>query len=394
MWYSLKSVVDQVRAGVSETATLEYGDIKTPILGPIGVTKIRYRPHGFDQTVNIGSVMILWKEPQELLDLLQAFYQNRLPERLRLSANRISVPIQGDIAEWWDKQAGIDLDMPVTIPASMFGCGEGAFTSADLRSLGYETLFANLRFEYNFRRISNELTFYASMRAQEMMTLSLDGSIPSSGISLSLTGIGSSPPRLANVSISYDDESYNKRKLSLCTKRSGVTQDQYVNNHIKGILTDLREYRLYPSAELIDAYRAYLVKPAKLTVNLNPYEPLSPETFAKFDHTNFIDWLGIEVFADETPVKELVRLDQPEFVVAEPTEATLRQEETFQSTPIEQLPEHVNRLTRIRTKQGKTHYAYLESVNVEELILSQHLVGGSATFSVSIDDISEISVLY
>lgn len=394
LWYSLKSTVAQVQDAVSNSATLEYGEIQTPILGPIGVTKISYRPHGFNQTVNIGSVLIRWNEPTELLDLIQAFYKGTLPERLRLSVNRVHVPMEGDIAAWWDEQRGVDLGIPVSVPDSMFGCGAGIFSSADLRSLGYGTLFANLRFEYNYRRGSNEVTFYSSMRAQEMMTFTFEGSIPSSGISLSLRSIGSALPKLANVSISYDDESYNKRKISMCAKRSGTSEEQYVESHIQGILTDLKEYRLYPSTELIDAYRTYLVKPAKLTVNLNPYEPLEPSIFAKFDHTNFIDWLGIEIVSDETPVKELVRQGQPEVVEVEQAEAVQQHEEKFQSTPIEQLPEHVNRLARVRTKQGRTHYAYVERVDVEELVLSQHLVGGSTTFSVNLADISEVSVLY
>ncbi len=49
---------------------------------------------------------------------------------------------------------------------------------------------------------------------------------------------------------------------------------------------------------------------------------------------------------------------------------------------------------RVKTDDGRAHYAYIENVGAENLVLTRHLVGGSASFELSYAEIIEVAVLY
>lgn len=395
LWYSLKSTMDNVQRRVADSASVSYEEIQTKVLGPIGFKGVTYRPHGFDQSVRIQAVLLDWDEHVDLLPLLQAFWEDKLPEKMTLTARNISIPVSGGIADWWDNYKIVDAGSPFRIPQSLLGCGIQAFTSGDLLKMGYETIESDLRFEYNFGKRSPYVTFYSRARNHDMMTLTVEGSIPSNEIQLSLRGILHSIPLFANLSISLDNEAYNARKIKHCAKLAGISPSQFVDKHVDMVLADLDKLKVHPSDELVTAYRQYLTEPAtKITVNLNPYEPLGPDTVNKIDHKNFVDWLGVEIIAGESLIKELTAPQEVLVTKTEQTTESTQEEETFRPTPVAELDTHLSKLSRIQTRDGKTHYAYLEQVGDDVLTLTQHLVGGSATFTIEKSDIVAASVLY
>ena len=394
LWYSINSTISQIQSHVGGFATLDYEEIRSPVLGPIGVTGITYTPHGFNEPVSVGSVLVHWNKPQELLDLVEAFYKNTLPKQLKVSINQIKAPLSGDVATWLDANRQVNLNPPLQLPASLWGCGSGSFNSADLRDMGYDFLRVDLRFEYSLNNKSKDFSFYATMRNREMMTLYLEGSAPSSGVSLSLSTIFGTMPRLSNVSITYEDDSYVTRKVAYCSNKSNESEQKYIESHIERVIADLSKSQFFPSKELIDAYREHLTEPSKFTITLNPYEPMGSNVFTQLDQGNFVQWLGLEVMANEKPIKELVAPETLKIAAKDQSEEPVQKEETFNSTPIFKLPEHIGQLARIRTKEGKFHYAYLEKAGADQLTLTQHLVGGSATFVINVRDIDDVSVLY
>ena len=328
------------------------------------------------------------------MDLVEAFYKNTLPKQLKVSINQIKAPLSGDVANWLDANRELNLNPAFKLPASLWGCGSGSFNSADLRDMGYDFLRIDLRFEYSLNNKSKDFSFYATMRNQEMMHLYLEGSAPSSGVALSLNTIFNTTPKLSNVSVTYEDDSYVTRKVAYCSKKSNKTEKQYIESHIEQVIADLSKDQFYPSKELIGAYREHLTEPSKFTITINPYEPMDSTVFTQVDQGNFVQWLGLEVIANEKPIKELVAPEAPKIAAKEQAEEPVQKEESFNPTPIYKLPDYIGQLARIRTKEGKYHYAYLEKAGADQLTLTQHLVGGSATFVINVGDIDDVSVLY
>jgi len=394
LWYSIDSTIKSTKALLFPTADVSYKEIRTSVLGPVGVTGLTIKPHGFDDIIKVGSVLARWDKPREILPILEAFYKNTLPVNLNLSIDQIVLSLDGDIAARLGRQELWEAKIPIRMPPSLWGCGTGKFETADLKAMGYNRLNLSVRLEYMRSPVTNTVSFFARARSPDIMVLSAEGSTPSGKSFLSLSTLISSGLEWSSFSFSLDDESYNEKKISYCSGKNGQSPEEFVDDYVKRIAADLEQSNLTPSAELTAAYRSYLTKPARITVNLDPFEPAGMEIFSELGRDNFAQWLGLEVLADEKPVLELLASSRIDAVEAEKLEAEKQKEEQFNPTPVAELRNHLNQFVRIKTQDGKTLYAFIESAGSANLLLTQHLVGGSASFTLDYSDIVEVAVLY
>ena len=353
---------------------------------------LRQPPHGSSGAIKIGSVLTHWNEPLDLIDLLEAFHRNQLPKRLMLSVNRINIPLGGGLSAWWDKQGQWTSFIPVKIPNSVFGCGSGRFYAADFRNMGYESLISNLRFEYNVSAGLREFSFEAAVRNLDMTTVHIEGAVPLRRPPLSLAHLLTVRPVLANVSVELNDGSYNQRKITYCAAKAGIPANQFVEDDLQRIAADLESRNLPPSPGLTNAVRQHLLKGTKLTININPFEPVGPGTVARLNRANFVKLLGLEVISGDRVVAEITRPVKIE-IVTEATQAPKQRAESFNPVPVEKLGEHLGQLATIKTKKGVVT-GYLERVEADEVILTQSLEGGSFTFVVKLMDIRKASIFY
>ena len=185
-----------------------------------------------------------------------------------------------------------------------------------------------------------------------------------------------------------------RKKIVYCAKKNNQSGDEFVDAHVQRIVTELQQAKLNPSAELTEAYRNFLSIPARINVDLAPYEPAGVEIFSRLDRENFIELLGLEVQSDQQTVGELLAPFQSEQEKAEEQAEAVQKEEQFNPTPLAELRDFVGKLARVKTDDGKARYAYIENVGSEDLFLTQHLVGGSASFKLSYTEIIEVAVLY
>lgn len=394
IWYSLDAVFKQTQARVSHLADISYRDVRTTVLGPIGFSGVTIRPKGYEDVIKIGSILAHWKEPKEVIPILEAFFHKSLPQHLDLSANQIALSLDSDLGDALLEPDAWEWQSPLSLPASIWGCGSSRFQAADYRVLKYHHLSLNARLEYSLAPATNTLDFYLRVRNADMMSVSLEGSIPTQGKNMPrLQAILRPGLKLANLAYTHEDDSYNEKKVAYCAKKSGESPADFVESQIARISADLEHSNLYPSTELSEAYRSFLTGGTRVTVNLDPFEPAGLVELAGIEPQNLEDWLGLSVLADNKQLDELF-LERKVLMEEEEEEIVRQKEETFNPTPLAELGDHLNRLARIRTNDGKTHYAYIETTAPEMLVLTQHLVGGSATFELAYRDIVEVAVLY
>lgn len=394
IWYSLDATFKNVRSRVAHVADMSYRDVRTSVLGPIGLTGITIRPKGYEDVVKIGSVLVHWNEPKEIIPILESFFKKTLPLKLGMSANHISMSLDSDLGDVLTRPANWEWDSPVDLPPSIWGCGDGPLQAADYRALEYEHLNINARLEYVLSPATNTIKFFLRARSPEMMSLSLEGSIPTAGKGMPpLHSILTPRIKIADLSYTVEDESYNKKKVAYCARKTGESPASFVQSQIARISADLTGYNLYPSDELSEAYRRHMTDSERVTVNLTPLEPIEMSNLVNLEPGNFVDWLGLDVVAGDVFLDELF-VERKTVAEEDEEEDDAQREETFNPTPFGELGNHLNRLARITTADGKTHYAYIENTAPDRLILTQHLVGGSASFELELADITEVAVLY
>ena len=394
LWYSIDAMIKQAKIRLAPSANITYREIRTSVLGPIGVTGITIRPLDINDVIKVGSVLVQWNEPREIIPILEAFFYKKLPDKLELSIERILFSLEGELLTDLGQQQQWDSNLPFHVPASIWGCGTGKFQATDLQAMDYQRLQFDADIEYSYFPVTKVLSFFVKVRSPEIMTLSVEGTVPSGKSYLSLNSIFSSIPKMSTFSISLEDDSYNEKKIAYCSKKNNQSRGDFLDDHVQRVVTDLRQSKLEPSAELTNAYRSFLSKPARISVNFDPYEPAGIEKFPELDRDNFAEWLGIEVLADQAPVGELLAPLQSEQDEMEETEEPVQKEEQFNPTPVAELRDFIGKLARVKTNDGRAHYAYIENTDTENLVLTRHLLGGWATFKLRYAEIVEVAVLY
>ena len=96
-----------------------------------------------------------------------------------------------------------------------------------------------------------------------------------------------------------DDESYNGKTISYCSKKLGQSTSAFVGGYIAGIAAELGASNLVPSEELTNAYRDHVTKAARITVHFNPFEPFGIDTLSGMEPENLVDYLGVSALFDE-----------------------------------------------------------------------------------------------
>lgn len=388
LWYTVKDALDGAKEALSPVASFEHAKILSPVLGPFGVTGIRIQPHVLEDSVSIGSALINIQDPVEKYQFVHAVMNDTLPTSFNLSLNEIRVSLTGDIAAW------LDSNLPSSGPSAdgtPTACRTGnSFKIEDLREMGYKELVGHLNLDYNYDRLNGGLVIYAQIRFEDMFEVTVEGKIPPEEVYFDVDRIHGIP-KVSDLSITVDEASWNAHLNTYCAGVMGINEKEYVDRKVDDMKEMMESTGFEPSDELMDGLRRYAAGTAPITLSLNPRDPVDPtQLTADGDPKMVIDRLGIEVLVDGKPVENLGAVREES---DDENQAEEHKEETFKSTPMRELALYLQSRVKIFTKSGNLHEGYLDSVGAEKLVITQHLVGGSATFDVERDDIKDVQVL-
>ncbi len=389
LWYSVKNNVDEFRDAVAPFAQVDYRQIDvgwTTPSGPVGVRGITVKPTGMSDRVEIGSALVHTQSLRELYELARAFTQERVPDRLQVSVNRIVIDLNGQIGELLNQveSAGGWADLDTA------GCGRKRFTAEDLMTMGYDRLVNNLNLRYNRARRSDGYVFSGKVRTDDMMSIDFEATIPEG---LAAVRSVSSIPRLNDMMIRVTDLGYNARRNKFCAISMGVEPGEFVDDHVAAVKARLQELGFDPSDALATAYRSFTADSGEFALTVQPIDPLGIQDLATLEPSTLVEHLGLSLTYNDNVIETLFVAPAP-LEIEDTKEAPKVLPDTYKPTPIASLGQHLKRQVKIYTHDGKFLHAYLDDVGAEQLTLTQHLVGGSATFSVAIDDISKVLVLY
>jgi len=392
-WYSIRSEMQKLQQTLAPVARIGYREITTPMLGPIGVKGVYVQPLMIKDQIEIGSVLIHAENPIQRFHLLRDYIRDRVPSAMKVSANRVNISLSGEIAQWLDlmQQAGL-----FGTPLDTLGCGNRTFFSInDLRAMGYQNLTNDLIFDYEVDQIKGIIDLFLQVRTHNAVDLTFDIAIPNNEFSMSTKTFNIKQPKVESVSISYEDEGFNKRKNQFCAKLNGTSEEQFIESHIKQVEAKAADIGFTPSPELINAYREYLTKPSRLTISAAPAEATLPTSFRIPETDDAMRALGVQVMLNREPVKNIGNFKSYKEKLAEMQAQAQPQvmPDTYKLTPVNELGNYLNRLAVVYMNDGVRHHAYITAVNSDEMVLTRQMVYGSATFKVNIKDIREVRVL-
>ncbi len=393
LWYSIYSTMDDLTTSLSAFANLEYKDIRAPLTAPFGVSGITIAPHMVNETVKIGSVLVHNSSVKDLYRLLKSIHNEQIPDRLEISFNRIGMDLGGDLLSLSANDQQIHF---FGTPLEALGCGDRqAFSPNDLVAMGYDSISMDTRFSYETNRSNNNMDFFVKFGVRDATSVTLEASIPSSQMPRSKESLLFQTPELVEFSVNVEDMSFNERRNKYCANLLGSSVDQFVDRHVKAVVAYLHDREIPVSEEVVNAYRRYVTESGNITIRANPLDPVGIMSFATLNARQLVDWLGLEVNISGKNIQHFLAQPVEEPNVEDEDNATPRvPPDTYKQTPVKELSQHVNRLLKVRTRDGKLHHAYLNTIDGDTLVLTREMVGGSATFTVPIVEIDEVRVLY
>ncbi len=391
LWYSIYSHMEDIKKAAAPVAKIEYKDIRAPLTEPFGVTGITIEPHLVTDTIRIGSALVHTAGLGDLYELGKTVFNEELPKRLEVSLNRISIDLNGEIASLMANNQKTNL---FGTPFDAMGCGDREyFSPTDLLAMDYEKLLVDTKFNYGVNRAKDSVDLFVKFRVRDATSLAFDMSVPRGQAPTSRAQLTFQIPQLKDFSINIEDLSFNERRNKYCANLTGVTTAEFVDRHLDQVRSYAADSGFPVSDELLAAYRKYVTDSGNVTISANPLDPVDLMTLLTLNPRQLLEWLSLDVNIAGTNIQELMVIASAEEQQEEEVKPKVILD-TYKTTPVAELDQHVNRLLKIRTLDGKLHHAYLSVVSHDDLVLTQELVGGSATFRVPIAQIDEVRVLH
>lgn len=392
LWYSIKSDVDDFRALVAPLVEVDYRQIDvswTSPAGPIGVRGITINPVAVSDQIEVGSALVRPESLRELYELAKALRENRPPDRLHVTFDRIILDLEGPLGEWLNTTSASD-DWGSLDAA---GCARTRFSAADLIAMGYQRLSNDMALRYRKDSRAGGFLISGSIRTEDMVAVKFEATLPETEFPLADPRLMGGIPKLGTLWLSIRDLGYSDNRNQFCATSVGLDKNEFITNHVAAVRAKLQASGFEPSEELVTAYRSFVADSGEFKLSLDPYDPIGVEEISTLSANTLADRLGISVSYNGAELESLLEISAA-VAVEEQDETPKVAPDTYKPTPVASLPQHIHRQVKIYTSDGKLHHAYLEEVGPEDLTLTRHMIGGSATFSVAKADIAKVLVLY
>lgn len=434
-WYQVRSVVEDVKQQLSLFATLEYGSIEAGFDGVAGVRDLVVTPLGQNQGLTIDAVRLKAVDMMTLMRFKSDIQSGRLPQQLGFELEGLRVDLSGAVFKQMAAQAVQGQPQPVDWLSGCEAVLEGVSDLELMQKLGYQQMVINLSGGYRFDMSTKQLQLEMTQTLDQLFSTDVSATIDLGINEFNRYNLTLAKPSLGVVTLHYQDRSYNKRLLAFCAKGSGVSEQQFVDQHVATALDGLSQSGLVLPESLVSAYRDFLTGKGdvrlqllrdrqlpvselplyspeqllellepRLTVNGKPVEPLTigwQPVAESAESAESDEPLGKQV---RSGVEALATLLQAPFVEAKPEVSAVvapalspapardTRQRGYRVTGLDQLTPYIGTLIRIHTKNDFQVEGRLLSVQSSELRIYQEKGTGDATLPIAFRHIESVRV--
>ena len=413
MYYSLKSEMDQLARQFSLFGQLEYGGLSTSLAGSLSVHNLSLRIHGMDDEVRIKTIRYQTPNLWYLLQDSQQVEKGRIPERLSLSIEGLTLDLFG---EFTDRLEEVISELNFQLQGVNPLCGGRLFFGpSELRDMGYEEISGDMHIGYRFDAPNAQIVIDITSNTRDMAAVSMQGLIDGVSDTAFMSFIQpGNQPRLSRVTVNYTDQSYTRRQVEYCAGLSKLESNEYIEAEANqqpvyyGYL-----WGIVPGPGLRQAYRAFLSDPGQVNLSFELPESVNPATVELFKPEDIPGLLNLQLSVNGNAVTDLSfsfyegqQLDvgsKFENLFAKPGAAPaprpnrekkiVRQETRYHVVPIAGLKKYVGEEVRLQTSTGQRRLGFLVSIGSNVAHVEQRVHGGKFTMQVPVGSITKAEVL-
>ncbi|NOQ93196.1 MAG: hypothetical protein GQ547_01020 [Methylophaga sp.] len=407
IYFSTKNAIDSMLESAQPFVSIQYQKFSNPMNGSISIHGVTISPilGMTETTIDIGSIELRLDSALDYLNFEKKIESGEILPKLQLKVNHVYADLNLIVNDDPD-----DAEL-ISAYITALSCGEikeiGSKELPELDYIGIDTS-VNLNFEYDKYLSNVEMEFEITLH--DMARYSAKLLIPNINSPADLANINT---KISSLEFELQDLGYNSRVIEYCVKQNGLKPDVYVDKHIQALKGYVSDANIHLSENIYDAYRAYFVDQASLTIVSQPLNAINLQGIELYETKEWANILGLTLFVDANP-PSLLRFDWnkdtaiedllnarsiaiKEAPVAKPRTRTNKRE-NIKSIPknreisISDIYDYVNYPVRLETKQGKTFKGFIIDVVRGRVIIEIRLKGGKAEMPIDITNIEKVFI--
>lgn len=406
IYYKVTSQLDDAIAAASPFVQLSYEGVSSTLGGEILVEGVKVKPYGTSLEVSIDEVGVKFPDLQTLLFIDDDLKKQRIPEQMGFKLNHMRMDLEGLKPYTAVLQSQSDQLMQ---RYSLLGCPdlEQDDPISVLQQLGYSEMDGSVNMSYRWDRGTRHLVINTDATWHEMSTSSI--SIQLDSIAALTAAAMVSAPELQSISVSVQDEGYNRRLIEHCAASQQIGSDDFVNIHIAALKAALAEQGVQLGENLFDVYRYYLNVEGPLTFKMYPGSMQQLANLQMYKPEDIPALLGLEIHKGDEVIRDIrIAWEEAKFKEAM---ATLAEEPEVEAKPepprMEQEPSgpqyvdvrpsglesQMHQTVKITTVDQRNLEGVLVKADVDRIFIDVPMGGGTATLPITRSDITQAQVL-
>ena len=419
--HQFKKNIDSTLSSIRTFVQIKYSDLSTSILsGKVTLKNVRVSGNFLPETLTLGNVTLETPGYAYMLKGPDEAKNGEFPENLGFAIDDFYLDLHGETAEWLDRL--VKRMQPIYASERKLCAGKTIFGPSDYKEMGYTRLRSNIRLAYDFNKNNESLNIQVTAGTRNMGDFKADINIINIASMSSDEIMQAEMPQLANVEISYKDQTYAPRVVKYCSALSNMKKEDFINAEIKQ--SDKYFYMAWgfaPGQGLREAYKDFLLKPDLVTLTMAPGKEFNPMMITNMSNDEIMDALNVQLKINGLPVEDLsfkippkrftenferrlaTALDFNSLLRGEPIKAPAPVKETkvykkapakYHKISLSQIPKHVGDYVSITTKNGNKRKGRLMRVNVNNLYVEKKVSGGKFTMTVPRSRIKRIEAYF
>ncbi len=419
--HQFKTNIDNTLSAIQPFVQVKYSDLSTSILsGEVKLQNVRIAGAFLPETLTLGNITLETPGFTYMLSGPENIKKGDFPSSLGFAIDDFYLDLHGETAEWLDQL--VKRMQPVYATERTLCGGKSIFGPSDYKEMGYTRLLSNMRVAYNFNESQKTLKFSMSARTRNMGSMNGSIDIVNIGSMSSSQMMQGGMPQLANVDISYKDETYTPRFVKYCSKLSNMEKEKFIDAEVKQ--SDKYFYMIWgfaPGDGLREAYKDFLLKPDLVTLTMAPAKEFNFMMVPNMSGEEIMDNLNVRLkingllvndlsftlppaqFAENFERRIANSMDFNSLLRGEPIKrpAPVAKPKVKQKAPakyhkitLSQIPKHVSDFVRITTKNGNKRNGQLIKIDGTNLYVQKKVSGGKLLMTVPRSKIKTIEAYF
>jgi len=419
--HQFKTNIDSTLSSIRPFAQIKYSDLSTSILsGKVELKNVRISGNFLPETLTLGNITLETPGYAYMLNGPDKAKQGEFPEHLGFAIDDFYLDLHGETAQWLDRL--VKRMQPVYARERKLCAGKSIFGPSDYKEMGYTRLRSHIRIAYDFNKKNKSLNIQITAGTHNMGDIEAVININNIGSMSSSEVMQAGMPQLANVEITYKDQTYAPRIVKYCSALSNMKKEDFINAEIKQ--SDEYFYMIWrfaPGHGLREAYKDFLLKPDLVTLTMAPGKEFNPMMIATMSSEELMDALNVhlkingllvEDLSFKTPPPEFTErferqlataLDFNSLLRGEPIKAPapVKKPKVYKKAPakyhkisLSQIPKHIGDFVIVTTKNGNKRKGRLMRVDKTNLYVEKKVSGGKFTMTVPRPKIKTIEAYF